>query len=286
MARQEVIAVIFDFDDTLAPDTTTMLLREHGIDTDRFWKEEVRDLVDHGYDQAVAWLTLVAEMAREDGPLEHLTVERLAEFGARVDGMLYPGLVDLLDDLEQAVGGLRDVQVEFFIISGGLRELLEGCRVVRERFAGVYASQLGQDPVTRQLTRLKRVVTFTEKTRYLFEINKGIEPGAALVNPYLVNEEVKTDDRRVSFENMIYVGDGLTDIPCFSLLKAAGGTPFGVFDPAREESAKRAFLKFLQPDRVVGMHAAKYGRTDELGALIRTAVQANITDATVRRAQA
>jgi hypothetical protein len=59
-----------------------------------------------------------------------------------------------------------------------------------------------------------------------------------------------------------------------------------VFDPAREESAKRAFLKFLQPDRVVGMHAAKYGRTDELGALIRTAVQAKITDATVRRAQA
>lgn len=57
MARQEVIAVVFDFDDTLAPDTTTMLLREHGIDTDHFWKEDVRVLVDQGYDQAVAWLT-------------------------------------------------------------------------------------------------------------------------------------------------------------------------------------------------------------------------------------
>jgi phosphoserine phosphatase len=286
MARQEVIAVIFDFDDTLAPDTTTMLLREHGIDTDRFWKEEVRGLVDQGYDQAVAWLTLVAEMARTGGPLENLSIGRLAEFGSRVDDMLYPGILDLLDDLEQAVAGVRDVRVEFFVISGGLRELLEGCRLVRERFAGLYASELGEDPATGQLTRLKRVVTFTEKTRYLFEINKGIEPDAARVNPYLVNEDVKADDRRVPFENMIYVGDGLTDIPCFSLLKAARGTPFGVFDPALEESAKRAFLKFLQPERVVGMHAAKYGRTDELGALIRTAVQAKITDATVRRAQA
>ncbi|MBA3691179.1 MAG: haloacid dehalogenase-like hydrolase [Actinobacteria bacterium] len=286
MARQEVIAVIFDFDDTLAPDTTTMLLREHGIDTDLFWGEEVRALVERGYDQAVAWLTLVAEYAREGGPLEGLSTERLAEFGARVDDLFYPGLPGLLDDLENAVAGIRDVHVEFSIISGGLRELLEGSRLVRQRFAGVYASQLGEDPATGRLTRLKRVITFTEKTRYLFEINKGILPAAALVNPYLVNEEVKAADRRVPFENMIYVGDGLTDIPCFSLLKASGGTPFGVFDPAREESAKRAFLKFLQPERVVGMHAAKYGPTDELGALIRTAVQAKATDATVRRAQA
>jgi hypothetical protein len=124
------------------------------------------------------------------------------------------------------------------------------------------------------------------KTRYLFESNKGIEPEEALVNPYLVNEDVKPADRRVPFENMIYVGDGLRDIPCFSLVKAGGGSPFGVFYPSREESAKRAFLKFLQPDRVVSMHAAKYGQADDLGALIRTAVQTRITEVTVRRAQA
>jgi hypothetical protein len=286
VARQAVIAVIFDFDDTLAPDTTTMLLREHGIDTDRFWKEEVRALVERGYDQAVAWLTLVSEYAREGGPLEHLSNDVLGEFGRGVDDTYYPGLAEMLDDLQGFATDTRDVRVEFYIISGGLKELLEGSQLVRDRFAGVYASQLGEDPATGHLSRLKRVVTFTEKTRYLFEINKGIEPTESLANPYLVNQEVKREDRRVPFENMVYIGDGLTDIPCFSLLKASGGTPFGVFDPSREESAKRAFLEFLLPDRVVGMHAAKYGPTDELGALIRTAVRAKIADSAVRRAQA
>lgn len=286
MARQEVIAVVFDFDDTLAPDTTTMLLREHGIDTDHFWKEDVRVLVDQGYDQAVAWLTLVSEYARDGGPLEGLSNEVLAGFGRRVDETFYPGLAAMLDDLQSLASATRDVHVEFYIISGGLKELLEGSQLVRERFAGVYASQLGEDPSTGRLTRLKRVVTFTEKTRYLFEINKGIEPAESLANPYLVNQEVRREDRRVPFENIVYVGDGLTDIPCFSLLKASGGTPFGVFDPGREESAKQAFLQFLMPDRVIGMHAAKYGPTDELGALIRTAVQAKISDSAVRKAQA
>jgi hypothetical protein len=286
VARQEVIAVIFDFDDTLAPDTTTSLLQEHGIDTARFWTEDVRALVDQGFDQAVAWLTLVTELAREGGALEDLTKTSLSDFGRRVDETFFPGLEEMLDDLLGYAANARDVHVEFYIISGGLKELLEGSRLVKDRFSGVYASQLGEDPVTGRLTRLKRVVTFTEKTRYLFEINKGIEPTDSLANPYLVNREVKSEDRRVPFENMVYVGDGLTDIPCFSLLKAAGGTPFGVFDPSREESAKRAFLEFLMPDRVVGMHAARYGPSDELGALIRTAVQAKISDATVRRAQA
>jgi len=286
VAQQAIIAVVFDFDDTLAPDTTTLLLREHGIDTDRFWKEDVRALVNQGYDPAVAWLTLICENARKNGPLVGLTNQTLTEFGRSIDGLLYPGLEEMLDDLQGRASAARDVQVEFYIVSGGLKELLEGSTLVRSRFSGVYASQLGEDPTTGHLTRLKRVVTFTEKTRYLFEINKGIEPLQSIANPYLVNQDVRKDDRRVPFENMVYVGDGLTDIPCFSMLKAAGGTPFGVFHPGEEDSAKRAFLEFLAPDRVVSMHAARYGPSDELGALIRAAVQAKISDAAVRRAQA
>lgn len=286
MARQEVIAVIFDFDDTLAPDTTSALLADFGIDTNRFWKEEVRSLVQDGYDQAVAWLTLIAELTAPGEPLEDLSLQRLEEFGSRVERMLYPGLPGLLDDLRGYANDTRDVRVEFYIVSGGLKELLAGSEFVRRNFEGVYASQLGVHPVTGRLSRLKRVVTFTEKTRYLFEINKGIAPSDALANPYLVNRDVEEADRRVPFGNMVYVGDGLTDIPCFSLLKRAGGTPFGVFDPSREESAKRAFLDFLLPERVVGMHAPRYGPTDELGALIRTAVRAKIASAAVKRAQA
>jgi hypothetical protein len=112
--------------------------------------------------------------------------------------------------------GYRDVSVEFYIISGGLKELLEGSRIVQDYFDAVYASQLGENVETQMFDRIKRVVTFTEKTRYLFEINKGIEPTQAERNPFLVNEDVPSTDRRIPFENMVYVGDGFTDIPCFS----------------------------------------------------------------------
>ena len=93
-----------------------------------------------------------------------------------------------------------------------------------------------------------------------------------LKNPYLVNKDVSNDKRPIPFKNMIYVGDGLTGIPCFSLLKKEGGTAFGVFNPTEESSAKRAFLEFLKTGRVISIHAPKYRRTDELGSLIRAAV--------------
>jgi hypothetical protein len=105
-------------------------------------------------------------------------------------------------------------------------------------------------------------------------------------NPLLVNKDVASGERRVPFTNMIYVGDGLTDIPCFSLLNSMGGTPFGVFDPSREESAKKAFLDFLEPARVVSMHAPRYESDAELGSLIRVAVSAKLGQIQIARSEA
>jgi hypothetical protein len=119
---------------------------------------------------------------------------------------------------------------------------------------------------------IKRVISFTEKTRYIFEINKGIDPEESTKNPYLVNTDIPKDDCKIPFPNMIYVGDGLTDIPCFSTISHYGGTAFGVFDPANPAIAKRAYLEFLQPHRVVGMHAPNYEKNKELGSFLRVAV--------------
>jgi aspartate/methionine/tyrosine aminotransferase len=87
-------------------------------------------------------------------------------------------------------------------------------------------------------------------------------------------------------ESREVLGDGLTDIPCFSLLKKEHGASFGVFDPARKESARKAFTEFLQTDRVISMHAPRYGPGDELGSLLRTAVATRASAITIQRAQA
>jgi phosphoserine phosphatase len=265
------LAVIFDFDDTLVPDSTTAFLASRGIDTEDFWGQEARKRLESGYDPPLHYLQLMLAKTASGQPLAGLSVQELTDFGAALDDHYFSGLPDMFDDIRELVSEHRDLTVEFFIVSSGMQELISGSRVVQDHFAGVYACRFGSDE-DGTVRDIRRCVTFTEKTRYLFEINKGIEAAASDENPGLVNKDVPPSDRRVPFENMVYVGDGLTDIPCFSLVKRNGGMTFGVFDPTKVKSAQRAIKEFLQAGRTVGTHSPRYGPEDDLGALIRAAV--------------
>jgi phosphoserine phosphatase len=248
-----LVSVIFDFDDTLLPDSTSALPREHGLDPGDFWSRSVKRLVDQGYDPPLAYLNLLLKDVGSGKPLGELTNQRLAEFGGVLDETWFSGLPQLFDDIRTIAGEHRDISVEFYIISGGLQPIIEGSAHVRKYFRGVYGCQLGENPETGLVSEIKRCVTFTEKTRFLFEINKGISPSDAATQPHLVNQLVPEPERPVPFANMIYVGDGLTDIPCFSLIEKGGGFAFGVFQ-AGKESAKQAFQRILQTRRVHSMH--------------------------------
>ena len=171
-------------------------------------------------------------------------------------------------DLREIVSGYRDISIEFYIVSGGLQDVIGGSQTVREHFAGFYGCQLdeGADGAIRHV---KRCVTFTEKTRYLFEINKGVPFEESRKNPMLVNN--RAVQRRIPFKHMIYVGDGLTDIPCFSLIRERGGRTFGVWSP--NKSPKQAFQDLLQQRRVDSLHSPDYQPDADLGAMIRAAVE-------------
>lgn len=281
----EILAVIFDFDDTLAPDSTTRLLESYGYDTDTFWKKDVRALVAQGYDPTLAWLNLVLADAKAGGLLRALTNQQLRKFGASLDDSFFPGLPDIFPRLRSEVAKYRDISIEFYVISTGLREVILGSEIVRSHFAEVYACEFGENE-EGVLQDIKRCVTFTEKTRYLFEINKGLRFSKTTENPLLVNTDVPKELRRISFKNMIYVGDGLTDIPCFSLVKEYGGHVFGVFDPTKKDKAKQALLEFLRPQRVLGMYEPLYRETDALGSLIEMAVATRCSQIELERDQA
>ena len=269
----DIVALVFDFDDTLVPDSTTKLLRAHSIDVDDFWNVKSKALIQEGYDPPSAYLKLLIDNIGDGKPLGSLTNQKLYDFGASLDSDFYPGLPAFFDEVKtETQTKFRDIQVEFYIISGGLQPILDGSRIVQSYFSGAYGCQLAGDTESGMLKYVRRSITFTEKTRYLFEINKGIKPEDSRTNPFLVNKSVAEDKRRVPFANIIYVGDGLTDIPCFSLVQSLKGKAFGVFDPANREKAKRALEEFLIPHRVVSMHSPRYSQTDELGALLRAAV--------------
>jgi phosphoglycolate phosphatase-like HAD superfamily hydrolase len=280
-----VLAVIFDFDDTLLPDSTSALLRAHGLDANEFWTKRTRELVDQGYDPPLAYLNLLLREVGPGKPLGELTAQHLREFGASLDASWFPGLPQLFEDLRFLAGEHRDVSIEFYIISGGLQSIIEGGEYVKKYFTGVYGCQLGDDATTGLVKDVKRCVTFTEKTRFLFEINKGISPSDAATQPHLVNQLVPEKTRPVPFRNMIYVGDGLTDIPCFSLIDKGGGTAFGVFQSGKE-SAKQAFQRFLETKRVRSMHHPDYRDDAELGSLLRAAVSTACSNIMIQAARA
>ena len=262
-----VIAVVFDFDDTLVPDSTTALLESRGVDVDEFWSKLVPPLVNDGYDPPLAYLRLILDQVSNGGALAGLTNRDLRDFGGSLDTQYFEGLPKMFDDLKELVSEFRDVSIEFYVVSGGLQDVIGGSRVVQEYIDGYYGCLLGEadDGVVRYV---KRCVTFTEKTRYLFEINKGVRPQDSRSRPHSVNNKVQ--DRRVPFSNMIYVGDGLTDIPCFSLVREGGGWTFGV--RAKNKTAKQAFQELLQERRVDSLHSPDYREDSDLGALIRAVV--------------
>lgn len=284
MAVSEHLAVVFDFDDTLVPDSTSMFLESKGYDTETFWRNQVDPMVRQGFDAPLAYLQLMLDEVGPDGGLGALTNDELRLYGATLDDNFFPGLPELFVDLKEMVSAeYRDLVLEFYIVSSGIQSIIEGSTVVNDHFSGVYACRFGEGP-EGYLQYIKRCVTFTEKTRYLFEINKGIPPEASETNPGLVNKRV--EERRVPLSNMVYVGDGLTDIPCFSLVNKGGGTTFGVFEPTSPRKAKQALQEFLKAGRTVSSHAPRYSADDELGSFIRAAVATTCSQIELRREQA
>jgi len=283
MRGSGIIACVFDFDETLAPDSTSKFLRERGVDAEAFWLQ-TRQMAESGWDPTLAWLNLFLDNAGEGRPLGPVSNADLRAFGASLMDDLFPGIPELISDLKHTVSEYRDMRIEFYVVSGGLRPMLEGCPLIQAEFTAAYGCEFEERD--GQVAQVKRCITFTEKTRYLFEISKGIPQEEADKNPLAVNNSVELDDRRIPFENMTYVGDGLTDIPCFSLLAKSGGAAFGVFDASQKGRAKRALTEFLRPRRVLSMHSPRYGPEDDLGALLRAAVAGICTRIEVAQGQA
>jgi phosphoserine phosphatase len=281
-APQNVIAVVFDFDDTLTDDSTTELLRSHGIDPMEFWNTHVRARVQSGWDPALAYLDLLLEQAAPGGPLEGLTNKRLADFGASLE--FYRGIPRLFKDLKGIVAKheVSKPSIEFYIISGGPQEVIRGTRIA-QYFTGIWGCTF--EEIGGRVAKIKNVISFTEKTKYLFLINKGLGEEAQ-TNAYVVNQHMAKETRRIPWENMIYVGDGLTDVPCFSLIQHFRGRAFGVFDPMKEGSPRKAWEQLVAPQRVATMNSPRYGEKDDLGALIRAAVTGICIDLDTRSRRA
>jgi len=265
----DVIALIFDFDDTLAPDSTSGFLTGMGVDAARFWSQEVGPLLnEHDWDPVPAYLYKLIQLSRS-GTHGRITRESLQQWGARLP--LHDGVSTLFERLRTLVREQHpQVQLEFYLISSGIGDVLRSLPIAHE-FTDIWASEFHYDG-EGAIDFPRRVVSFTDKTRYLFHIQKGIIGRASRNKPFEVNRKVSEDKLRVPFEQMIFVGDGYTDIPCFSLIRRSGGVAFGVWDPRHKEKRSRAW-GFIQEGRVSNLNQARYDDDAELYQWLEEAVE-------------
>jgi len=278
------IGLVFDFDDTLAPDSTTYLLEREGVDAERFWSEEFQSRVQAGYDPTVAYLSVLLDKVGKSEPLGELTISDLESLGDELNDELYPGLPDIFDDVEDIVNDYEDVAIDYYIISEGLKPVIQGTDIA-DRCEAIYASEVDVD-ANDALEWIQRPISFTDKTRYLYEINKGISLDTAQENPYAVNEEIDPENRAVPFENMIYIGDGITDIPCFSLVNDRGGRVFGVTSAEERSAKQQAIVDIGSPIRAGNLNVPEYGEDGRLGSLLRLTIEGLCTDRTIEELEA
>ena len=248
---ETIIALVFDFDDTLTPDSTSMFLQMAGLDPRQFWEDQRARIAD-GWDQVPAYMQMMIEESEKLGGDSPYTRENFEKFGGQLK--FFEGVTTLFSRLQEYVANeLNQASIEFYIISSGIETLIRGSKIARH-FTDMWGSEFDYDAAGR-IRAIKRVISFTDKTRYLYQISKGLVGPQYRKDPFRVNDYVKS--YRVPFENIIFVGDGTTDIPCFSLLKKYNGTPIAVYDRHSREKWGKAH-GFVEDPRVKHVTSANF----------------------------
>lgn len=267
-----VIALCYDFDKTLSPDDMQaqgyiQTVQPEGSDViGDFWKESNSRAAANNMDKNLAYMYTMKKKAR--GQIV-FTKEKLADYGSKV--ALFEGVKDWFKRIRD-YGAERDIIIEHYIISSGLKEMIEGTSIANE-FKELYATSFyfDEDGVA---VWPAQVVNYTNKTQFLFRISKGVLD----VNDDAVNDSFAPDEIRVPFRNMVYLGDSDTDIPCMKLVNSQGGYSIGVFNPDEKDKvkAKNKVYKMMRDNRISYFAPADYSEGSELDELVKLIIDKTV----------
>ena len=251
MRRKPIIALIYDFDGTLSPGNMQEFgfIQAIGQTPEEFWAKS--DGIAKGQDASniLAYMKLMFDEARKSGI--RLTREDFRRYGA--DIVLFDGVREWFRNVN-AYGEAHGVRIEHYINSSGLKEIIEGSPIAGE-FKHIFAGSFIYDEAG-EAEWPGIAVDYTAKTQFLFKIQKGIFSSR---DAKRVNESMADDEKRIPFTNMIYFGDGETDVPSMKVVNMFGGNAIAVFNPA--DPRKRGVArKLLRQGRVNFISPAIYSR--------------------------
>lgn len=261
------VAIVYDFDKTLC----TKDMQEYSLipalgydDPVDFWKEVTQFTKQNNMDAISAYLFLLAQKFRElDVPLRK---EMFTDLGKAI--VLYPGVEQWFDSIN-AFGRLCNLEVEHYIISSGMQEIIQSTSIA-DKFREIYACRYyyGEEGTAEWPAR---IVNYTTKTQYIFRINKQVLDEQ---DDKGLNEYVAPEKRPIPFTRMIYIADGITDVPCMKLVKEYGGRSIAVYDVHKETAEQ---LK--RDGRVNYTVKADYSRNGDLEKYIQKVLRHMAADA-------
>jgi len=266
MAKKHIeMAIAYDFDGTLADGNMQehQFLPDIGMKPKDFWAEVKRLTKEHQADEVLVYMNLMLRKAAAAG-----VPVRRDDFKARGKAIqLFDGVEEWFDRIS-GYGRAQGVRIQHYLVSSGNAEIFAGTPIA-SKFAQVYASKFMFDQ-NGVAAWPALAVNYTTKTQYLFRINKG---AFDLSDNSKVNQFVEKRDRPVPFENMVFIGDGSTDIPCFRLVKEQGGLSVAVFKP-HTKGARRKADNYNKDGRVHCAVPAIYTDGSELDRIIKANINA------------
>lgn len=260
--KMPVLAICYDFDKTLSPTDMQAqgYIQSVGFDVNDFWTKS-NDLAEkNDMDGNLAYMYM---MKTEAGGKVLFTKDTLAKYGAEVE--LFDGVKNWFKRITE-YGKKHGVIVEHYIISSGLKEMIEGNEIYKSgNITKVYASSFYYDDKNVAVWPAQ-VVNYTNKTQFLFRIEKGVLD----INDPGVNEYFSPDEIRVPFRNMVYIGDSDTDIPCMKLVNSYGGNSIAVYDPKTKDKTKA--YRMMNDNRIKFFAPADYSTNSEIDKLIKNII--------------
>lgn len=264
------MAICYDFDGTLSPgnmqeyDFMTAL----GIkNSKKFWDDAQKITKEQNADGIAAYMQLmIKESEARKVPFKHKTFK---DYGKNIK--LYPGVEDWFKRITDYAKE-RGINLKHYVISSGIKEIVEGTKIAKN-FEKIYASSFMYD--SNGVAEWPAVVlNYTSKTQYLFRINKGCED---ITDDTKINNYIKPQDRPIPFTNMIYIGDGSTDIPCMTIVKRSGGHSIAVYKPSKT-GAKSKAENLITDDRVNVVFPADYSKDKQIDTYVKAIIDKIVAD--------
>lgn len=249
MRKRPIVALVYDFDGTLSPGNMQEFgfIEAVGKTAEEFWRMSDNIAIGQDASNVLSYMKLMFDEARRNGI--KLRREDFMRFGE--DIRLFPGVKEWFS-LVNEYGRARGVVVEHYINSSGLKEIIEGSPIAKE-FKHVFAGTFIYDE-NGEAEWPGVAVDYTTKTQFLFKINKGIFSSR---DNKKVNASMSEDRKRIPFSNMVYFGDGDTDVPCMKIVSMFGGHSIAVYNPSNAKK-KAAAAKLKRQGRVAFSLPAVY----------------------------